>query len=715
MDIKKKDRRPVHKERNAGLLLFLLEFAVIVFFFVSEARKWLDRYPADATEFIVWNAVLVAVLLSTGLAACIFSRGITTEKKVLVVVGSVSLALGVLGFTPYVIGGTITFPDAVYKSIQLFVGEFDEGVFGGGRVPPLVDVARYLALFVTFGTIAIILLRQRIQELRLRLFYRDVVIITDRPDAYVADLARNFAKDRRRVVVGYIAETAVPDHINSGDIPVIPVNMGKDMEAGLRACNVKNARSICLLCEDTRDNVLLLKAIDGMLVPRKKHRGREHSEESVPDAMEPSSVEEMVSEICRLLSAGRPPEGNPGTGERSSEKVCYVSYRTDEEKEYYSLDDVFTHRREDLEIYFINILDISVRQMIASSGIVGTLGIRVDTTPGMLVKSLEEITIAVAGSGKILSRTLVEIARNCVYSAKSPMTVFHVKTRRNDTDLDSTSLPPFLKDILRIENISAGGLARRDVPVSLFFISSDDDKEIHGVIKDIFQHDLHHHVREYLVLANGGIAEHEILKTYLEGLVRPYLSGAMRFLEPDFCPVIRLGRTKGLILSIDRFYGTYGPAIKDVHHAYGKAMAGNALSDFNSLPEIFIESSLLSSLHNQFFIDVTGAMLRSRETTCKGEGAMHKDMLECLEYLARTEHERWYNERTLRGTIYSADHNHVHHKNAKLLHWGLLDKARQEDNLRYVVRSLLEQVKKGRGKEAGLPGQGTITEYHFRE
>lgn len=714
---KKKTGNRICAEQKICYLVFAVEMLVITASFLFEFLKFSGSDSMYISSFL-FSLVITLALLTAGLMICAFFRYITVEKKILFMLGSISLSLGILGFSDHVMNGRITSIDALYRSIQFFVGEFDDNVFNGGNIPTLINISRFLALFVTFGTIAIILLRQKFHHLSLWLFYRDVLIIADRPEGFIKDLSESFAGSGRKVIVAYTDEIAVPGGITRGEIPVIHVDIIKDVKKSLKICNIKNVRTVYLLCKDTKINVQLMKNIHDLIRPRIKEEIGHLPGSDGYSASPKTSFKTLIREYCELNTAELQTVAEiPDTCRSSVKKVFYIFYRNDEEREYYSLDEIFRCRSDYFNTYFINSIDISVRQMISASSPVKNLRIDKTISFDSLKRKLESTVIAVAGSGEMLYRTIIEISRNCVFNAIYPMEICYFKTRKTDAGIDREKLPAFLRDIVRLESLSPGEIKSTDMNITMLFVSSDDEKEIVNILKEVFQSDLQSRIAEYLILTNGEAMEYEILETYIRCLLDPYLTGGSRFSDPLFDPVIRLSRINDLILSIDGFYGRYGPAVRDIHTAYKKAFSGNSLKDFNSLPEIYIESSLLSSLHNQFIIDILNTAVSVKKTGCAGTDIdeLQEKLREYVSYLAITEHERWYNERYLQGCVYSEEHNRIYHKNAQLLHWEELNGEQKENNVRYVLSAIIAQIRKGRSARAGQgPCCAPIKDYYFR-
>ena len=264
--------------------------------------------------------------------------------------------------------GKVTFLDTIYKSIQLFVGEFEYTSVYSRPLPPLLNTARFLALFVTFGTIFTIILKQKIFALNIRLFYSDVLIISDRNSDYASGLANNFIVGGRKVVLALTESGDDEYEITNTDIPTVFINIETGIETGLRTCNAKKAKTIYLICEQTKDNVLLAKEIN-RLKAGKKRRGKGAEETPAKTAYTEQTAEALLAEYYDIESAGKDTVDN----KFSNAHTCYVHYNTDSERYYYSTDEVFINRNSGFSVYFINLYDNAIRQMISSLDILETV------------------------------------------------------------------------------------------------------------------------------------------------------------------------------------------------------------------------------------------------------------------------------------------------------------------------------------------------------
>ena len=67
-----------------------------------------------------------------------------------------------------------------------------------------------------------------------------------------------------------------------------------------------------------------------------------------------------------------------------------------------------------------------------------------------------------------------------------------------------------------------------------------------------------------------------------------------------------------------------------------------------------------------------------------------------ITYLARTEHERWYNERRMQGCLLSKQQSHIFNQNSKLKHWDALNSKQKHANEKYVIQSLIARCKQNK-------------------
>lgn len=683
-DLKK---RFISKEQIVCYSVFILEVTGVVLCFTLKINSWTDSIYITAGSAILFSGIILFVLLAVSLLVCIYFKQLAIEKKILIMLSSIAIALGVLGFTDLVFENKLTFIDTIYKSIQLFVGEFEYTALSNNPVPPMINAARFLALFVTFGTIFTIILKQKIYYMNIKLFYRDVVIISNEPEGYIADLANKFVADNRKVLIAYTKETDVQNQITSGEIPVVSIDIKKNMKIGLKTCNVKNAKSIYLLCDATSENVELIKSIYTMLNIKKKNN------EQLPivqkDVQKQNTINELIKEYRKLLLEDKRIKSLARNKAKSRNVSCYIQYQTDEERKYYSIDEVFTNRTDDFTTYFINRYDISIRQMLSKSNVTNSIDFG-EITIDKLKDNLNDINIAVSGSGEMLDRTIIEIAKNCVYNNVAPFKIYLIELSE-----ENFKIPQKLQGLVAIEKVSVKDFAKSGKKLNQFFISSRDEKEIQALLEKIFQYDMQEKIFEYLILTDGNVVEYDILKNYIKGLLSLYARGQKKFVK-GFNPSIYLSNIKDLIPTVNKFYQNYAPTGREIFDAYKNAIVDDELLDFNNLPERFIDSNILSALHNNFILDIVDRWVDANEILSDKVSAkiFNKSLEELLIYLAMTEHERWYNERTLQGFIYSKEKSQLYNKNANLLHWDKLSNKQKDISVKYVISTLIAQYKK---------------------
>ncbi|MFO7612836.1 MAG: hypothetical protein R6W99_10200 [Clostridia bacterium] len=112
------------KERLVCLLAFLFECVIITTCYCIQASLWSDTQYMSVALAMIFSGACMLVILMSGLFVCIFFQQLTVEKKILIMAGLTAAGLGILGFSPAVFDGRISLLDSVYKSFQLFVGEF---------------------------------------------------------------------------------------------------------------------------------------------------------------------------------------------------------------------------------------------------------------------------------------------------------------------------------------------------------------------------------------------------------------------------------------------------------------------------------------------------------------------------------------------------------------------------------------------------------------
>ena len=576
-----------------------------------------------------------------------------------------------------------TFLDVTYKSIQLFVGEFEYVSVYNQPVPLLLNIARFMALFVTFGTIFTIILKQKIYHLNIRLFYRDVLIISDRNSDYALSLAGNFHAEGRKTILAILQRDDEAAEIFDSAIPTININIETEIDSGLRTCNAKNAKNIYLFCQETKTNVLLATKINSLKknIVKKAPGGNENE-----PAFEKTTVDGLLKKYYTTEKPDRP-YAKKTKRKKNGSVVCYVHYKNDSDRRYYSADEVFTNRQDGFETYFINVYDISARQLIAAidfKNIAPDAGAK----PKDYVKSLEGLKIAVAGSGEILGRALTEISKTFVVNRKYPMEIFLLNSKKRADEKESIKNTRLL-DIMKINSLPVSEYAEKPFKIDVLFIVSDDEKEIFEVLQSVFHFGLQEYILRYAMLTQGNNVEYKTLEKNITHLISPYTEDK-RKLENGKEVKIFIGNVKNLVAGAVDFYERFAPTIREVHSAYQAAVSNNVLSDFERLPERYIVSNILSSIHVSFLDDVLSG-LKARTAD---ENEFAEKAKPVLHYYADTEHERWYNERYLQGYRHAQTQEPLYLKSKNLVHWDMLDSKQREENVIYALHSLLAYKRK---------------------
>ena len=556
MYVIKKNKHWVGKEQIIFYFAFVIEVIIIIFCYFLKANSWTDTKFMTVNAAMLYSGSIILILLIISLFITIFFKQFAVEKKLLTMLGAITISLGVLGLADLTFESEITFFDIIYKSIQFFVGEFEYPSIQNKQIPPMVNIGRFLGLFVTFGAIFTIILKQKIYYMNVKLFYRDILIITDEPEGYILDLANKFVQDNRKVIVAHTAHNESQSQITNGEIQVISIDIKKNMKSSLQICNIKNVKKIFLLCTKTQDNIKLLKAIYKNITNDDNNKNIVDIKNEINE--KPKTTDELIDEYNNLIFDKDHNETEVIRKRKTKNTVCYIQYQTDQERQYYSIDSIFTNKTDNFITYFINIYDISIRQMIAKSTVVNSLNTK-NISTNDLINELKSINIAIAGSGEMLNRTLIEITKNCIYNDKVPLKIFYLEQKQTYDEKQEIKLPIQLEGLVDVEIIAIKDAHKIPHKINLFFVSSVDEKEIRAILHEIFQNDLQNIIHNYLILTEGNVVEYDILKTYINGLLSPYKNGQRKFEDQNFEPVIQISNIKDLIPSIDKFYHVYGP------------------------------------------------------------------------------------------------------------------------------------------------------------
>ncbi|SHH19801.1 hypothetical protein [Clostridium grantii] len=725
------------KLKTYSIISFLMWIAVVtgmIIFFVLESNKWRAMNYLTVKRVMFTTGSLIAILIFISLLALLLIKRQAMERKFLMAIAFLAIALGIIGYSNLIFERNASYFDAVYKSIQLFTGGFDEG-FNNNKIPAVLNVARFLAVFVSFGTIVALVLKEKLRNLKIKIFYRDVLIIADKAEGYIVDLAENLIKGNRKVVIGYTSDYERAIDKRESEIPIISVDVENDIKVGLKTCNVKNAKVVYLLCNNTEDNVKLAKNIyeemklnNELIYKLKEKFSIRHSDSGNIDYKTENSEnwgdktnEQLIKDYLKILNDNDNDNDTRQNLEiyrkkKSNKTVCYIQYLKDQERNYYSIDKIFNDRSDNFVTYFINPYDIAIRQMLSKVSVVNSLKIDRITSLDELEKQLKQINIVVSGTGDLLDRTFIEIAKNCVYNNNEPMKMYYMDHSRFGGLTPHDILPNELYELVELEVKSAEELSRIENTINLFFISSIDEKEIQSILQKVFQYDLQNKIHEYMILTKGNDIEYSILQTYIKSLLEQYYVGEKSFEYNFFNPIIHISSVTDLMMKIDEFYEDYGPKSKDMHKAYGKAFKDNEVKNFSNLSEIFRDSNVVGVLHNEFIIDVIDKLLIERTKTYT-EFELENNLKKIegfFNHLSITEHERWYIERKLQQYIYSKEQSEIYNKNPNLKHWKELSDKQKYFNLYYLLQTLITQRKnKANTDESTNIYKDIILEYKF--
>ncbi|MDP3386343.1 MAG: hypothetical protein Q8S24_03840, partial [Eubacteriales bacterium] len=496
----KREKNWLDKERFVCYFTLLIEFLIVAFCYASKINIWMDTEYLTADSAIMFSGIIIALLLIISLLICIYFNQLTVEKKVLIILGSITISLSVLGLTDLVFENEMTYFDVMYKTIQMFFGEFEYTSLYNRPVPPMINAARFLGLFVTFGTIFTLILKQKIYQMNIWLFYRDVVIITNESEGFISDLANKFVNDNRKVIIATTTQNDTKHQIKSGRIPIIPVDVEKNINIDLKTCNIKNAKNIYLLCDDTKDNIRLAKTIYPLI--SSKTKTGEMTANDTETAKEQKAIDDLITDYFNLLFDNKQNQLNLESDSKMKKISCYIQYQTDEERKYYAIDDVFTKRTDNLATYFVNIHGIAIRQMISRSKIADTLRFK-GTSIDRSKAELNNISLAIAGSGEMFDRAIEEIAKNCVYNGKTPLEIYHLANKQDNLEISIR-----ISDIVTVESISYRDFYMTQTRINIFFIVSKDEKEVQNIIRQVFQYDIQEQICEYMILTNGNAIEY---------------------------------------------------------------------------------------------------------------------------------------------------------------------------------------------------------------
>lgn len=262
-----KDSLKLNKVKNIVLVLF----PVVLLYCSVEILLNLVKETVKSSG-ILWITILLLTIIY--LIFQLVIRNLGFERKFLLALGFYSLALNISIYFIDISGSDIVNP--IYNSMLLFLGEYN--VLSSKDNSSLVllfhNIGRFSAFAAFYGSILVFFLRKQFLLLIIWLTHKDIVIISDKPQGHIMDLAYGFTNQKRNVVVGFIDNDDEEEFQYDGDIPIIYINTDNKAEMGraLMQCNVMNVKKIFLLCDSTEDNVKIAKFLyDEYILQGKKN------------------------------------------------------------------------------------------------------------------------------------------------------------------------------------------------------------------------------------------------------------------------------------------------------------------------------------------------------------------------------------------------------------------------------------------------------------
>ncbi len=703
--------------RIAITCLYSIYLAVIFFLFVKNRGQVSVWYTFD-------QVFIISLVFAASEAWVLFRDKHThLERRLIYSAWIFVLTFNVLSIISR--DSQTAFGEVVYKAILLFMGEwsFSDTV---SSLEPL-GIGRFLALIVTSGSVLIVLLREKFIYWKIRRFYSGSIIISDTPEGYIMDLAKSIMAqegDDNRVVIGYTSPVDHQYKNKDSAVPIISINVEdeKSLNFGLEACNIENAKTIYLLNSETEINVQIAKQIYKLYHEEESQRLVKNMKDSIEN-IQKKHLNNNESALRNELKKVIKNVWGQGTGES---KLCYIQYRTDEERNFYSFDEAFNHINRNFNTCFINPYDISIRQMISCSKIGKSISVNdIDqqvecmqasiTKEQALIKTLENTRILVAGSRQLLRRTLFEISRIAIYNNTLPYTIYYLDC--NVSGMDESAIDKLIDLKIDERHFSIQRIKPESVVTDLgrikqFYISSTSESEIRRLIEVSFQHGIGNITDEIFITTKGSDSEYEILNNYIKALFNKDIIG------DRFKHTVYISRVTDLLIRFQDFNKKFGSKTVDVFINYilnASIDENNKITStrFDRMPEIFKDSTLMSVLHDEFLMDVIERLDGHVDFSVNGD---LENASEAIKYLSVTEHNRWFNERSLQGYMYHPEKNHLINKNPSLREWKLLTEELRKTHNDYIIPTLKRGVLNRKNVEIQSDLIRTITvEETFRE
>ena len=662
---------------------------------------------------INWTYVIITAALILAYICIMGHKEIHTEKRMIATMIFMSVVLNMTIYHVQIksgLQGAVGVVDSLYNSLILIMGEYNEITTENTVLIWAHNFGRFFALITLYGSLIVIFLRKHIRYIMIKKFYKDIVIIADKPDGFVLDLAYELCSSSEKekghkVVLGYVDKSSIQNIDFDDGVPKVYVDIQntENVSKILEICNIEHAKQVYLLCDDVETNVKIAKAIYS-IINNKKSQGQNKIElnsnsqnkenktiiyektefyKDVQNALEENDLEhlktkenkniiqillpELDAVIFTLLNA-RKPKITSGKNDDKQEDVkegetkklkCFIQYKEDEERNYYSFDEAFLNQEDNFDSYFINPYDIGLRQMIVKSKVHKNITFFPDDS------TQDTYNVCVSGSINLAYRTCVEIARNNVYSTKA-MKIYYVDDRDDIGDMEKKIKnfnTKFSEQMVEVKHITFEELKKTFSRsfIHQFYLCDVYEPRIRTYIQKIFQKGFGRKVYEYIVVTKGSDTEYGILKNYLYELfnheVEKKSEGQQEQTENDnsIKPILYLSRISDLLVSYSKFYENHGKGAKEIREEYLKSLEKNHQSkDFSKLPEIFKDSDILSLIHKRRMTDVLDSRYKHIESSLNETNfkKWYFDICSDILFLSSTEHSRWYNERTLQGFSY---------------------------------------------------------------
>lgn len=632
------EEKKIDKTKKKGGKILLGLLCIIASIILVEGTLMMDELQGFLTSIITSkdydiNIIIMEVILIVA-SISVFYITMTIrdfEKKVLIIISIIVMNFGIIGYiaTDILTGmeiNALTTINSIYQTIQLFVMEYTEPI----NVPISIQVARFLALIVAAGTIILLVAKEKLRNLIIKLVYRQhVVICCDDMEEYIFEIARS---TKQKVIIAYYNQHMLKNLSEDYKKRFTLIEIKKE-DNFVRKVKISQCKKIFLLRNQAVDNIILANE---------------------------------CYECCKLHKKEQKPK-----------VICYIRYNNEDEFNLYTKHLLFTDIQDRLITRCINLQQLVARNVIYKYS---PISLMEKHNESCTLEELSEISIGIMGEGKLLKAMLYENALNAHYNKndKIKMTYYHTgfirrlikKPYDQIIELDTINIlgEDEMINIQKINNhviylcYHNATKALKELKLLLHFFEHYDASKANRYSQIV------------LVIEDDKI-EYDLLKTHIQIIndkTNEKNSDSNNMLK--FPWEIQIQSLHELIGKLEAVYD--GSNAKKMHEIYKKCYK-NDDEDFNweKLSETQKELNYVMVKHcTQIKLPIWKIL--------KKDSLMEEE--EVYKIFAEMEHNRWKAQKLLQGYAYFHKRDDDLLLNEKLLPYSELDENQSEENSKYI-------------------------------